>query len=288
VSWDRVSEGFFRTLGIPLVAGRAFDDRDRSGAPRVAIVNRSFARRYFGASSPVGARFDFAVPGRAPGIEIVGVVEDARFASVREDARPMFFLPLTQNPADPSFGERESTSVREAIVRVDDASGRAIGELRKAIAEVDPRILVAKAEPFSDRRSESVSREVLVSGLAAGFGALAIFLAVVGVGGVMSFLAARRTSEFGIRLALGATGGSLQRLVLREALAMVAAGGAAGIALAAAGLGLLRRELFGVGPADPAVWGAVVVLLAAMALAAGWLPARRASRVDPIAALRQE
>jgi len=288
ISWDRASPGYFRTLGIAIAAGRGFEERDGPASPRVAVVNRAFARRYFGSASPLGARFDFAVPGRAPGIEIVGVVGDARFESVRENPQPMFFLPLTQNPADANFGERESTSIHEAAVRFGGAAGPAIGEVRRIIAEVDPRILVARAEPLLARRSESISREILVGGLAAGLGGLAMFLAAVGVAGVMSFLSARRTSEFGVRLALGATGGAIQRQVLGETLAVVAAGAAAGVALTGAGLGLLRHELFGVGPADPAVWGAVVVLLAAMALAAGWLPARRAARVDPIAALRQE
>jgi predicted permease len=289
VSWDRVSPGFFPTLEVAMTAGRAFDDRDRAGAPRVAIVNRAFARKFFGSASPIGQVFDFAEPGRTPAIEIVGVVDDVRFESIREEARAMFFLPLAQNPGSPNFAERESTSIHEAVVRLRGAAmGSGVGDIRQAIAEVDPRILVARVQPLVDRRSESVSREILVSGLAGAFGLLALFLAAVGVAGVMSFLAARRTAEFGIRLALGASGNALQRMVLRETFAVVAAGSAAGIVLTVAGLGLLRHELFGIGPADPAVWGIVVVLLAAMGISAGWLPSRRASRIDPIAALRQE
>jgi predicted permease len=286
--YNSVSPGYFETVGMRLVAGRSFTEADDSpSAPHVTVVNESFARRFFPGGA-VGRSLTLGRPGRgknAPGgapegppVEIVGIVHDAKYNNLREDAKPLFFLPFAQM----------TRSLRALEVRTAQPSAAIAGPVREALAGVTKDIMIRGVSTLAEQVDASLAAEQLLLRLCVVFGALALLLACVGLYGVIAYSVAQRTAEIGVRVALGATPASVMRGVLRETMVLVVAGVAIGIPAALASSSLLVSFLFGITPRDPATFaGAAAILLSSAALAAA-IPAVRAARVDPIVALRYE
>jgi predicted permease len=274
-----VSPGYFANVGIPLVAGREFDDRDRQNGQPVTIVNESIARRWFPGVNPVGRRLG---PSR-PDMEIVGVVRDARTQSLHDAPVPMAYFPVTQ-----TTGLIRQSSLTNLDVRVSGGAGPSLGALRDAIRRSEPRLLIGDLVPKATHLRRDLSRERVVAYLSLSFGALALILASLGLYGVLSYGVARRTQEIGVRMALGARRAEVMRLVLGESMRMTAAGLGLGLAGAIVCSRYLSGMLFGVAPLDPAAFGAVVLALAVVTTLASYIPAHRATTVDPLVALRSE
>ncbi len=279
--FDVVGPRYFTTVGMPVLVGREFDGRDEASAARVVVINEEMARFYFAGSNPIGRRI---VHGDSDDWAIVGVARDAKLHGPRDEKERRYYLPYFQQQ------DQEFSSTRFMVrTAAGIAPSHMTTSLQQAVRAEDktlPIVSVASAAELFDRR---LVQEQMLATLAGAFGTLAIVLAAVGLYGVMAYRVARRTSEIGIRMALGANRIDVVSMVLREALWLVAAGVALGIAAALAGTRLIRTLLFGLSPADPltiAVTAAAMFVVVA-ALAAS-LPARRAAGVDPIVALRYE
>ena len=273
-----VGAGFFGKMGIPLIQGREFTDSDTAAAPQKAIVNETWARHFFPGQNPIGRRFNQG-DSKTYDIEVVGIVKDSKYSSVRQQAPKLYFLPYRQRKDNGSM----SFYVRSAL-----PAEQLAPQLRRTIAAIDPDLPVEELRTMAEQVRRNIRRDRLVFQLASAFAILATALAMLGLYGVMAFGVARRTREIGIRMALGAGEGMIRRLVLAEVLLMLGIGAALG---APAALGLARyaeSQLFGVKAFDPGVIAAAVAALSLAALFAGWLPARRAVRVNPIEALRYE
>ena len=275
-SVNAVTPSFFSTVGTPLLAGRGLSEADAARATHVAVVNRTLAQRYFGDwRLAIGHRFGLA----RPDIEIIGVVEDARgLANLKAPALPSVFVPLAQRPVIP----------REMQVRTSGAPAMAIAAVRHAIAEAVPGLPIESMDPVEVRVDRSLSQERMVVLLTSAFGALALALAAFGLFGILSYAIARRTSEIGLRIALGATPSSVQWSVVRDALQLVLYGVLIGLPLVGIGGRLASGLIFGVSPYDPSTVLAAVLVLVVVGAGASAAPARRASRVDPMIALREE
>jgi putative ABC transport system permease protein len=280
VSRDQISPNFFSTLGVPLLAGREFSASDAADSPKVAIVNETFVQLYLAGRSPVGAHFGFGTGnGVKTNVEIVGVVKDEKYAHVREDKRAFTFTPLSQ---DKTLGQATF------YVRTSQAPELLFGAIRDAVRKIDPSLPTAHMKTEQTIVEEDLSSTAIVAGLSLAFGSVAALLGCIGIYGVLAFLVVQRTREIGIRIALGAMRGDIGRLVLREAVVLVAIGVAIGVP-AAYGLGrLMDSLLYGVSPGQPLTLLAGPVLMAVVALAAAYIPVRRATRVDPMVALRYE
>ena len=272
-----ITPDYFRALGIPLVRGRAFTDADRAGTPLVAIVNEAFARDFFPGEDPLGRRIVFG--SREPH-EIVGLVGDTRYRDVERPGEATFYVPMTQNDERWPF-------LSFAVWAGEDTAAIAPA-LRQAINAADPDQAIARIRTFEEALSTALAPRRFNTLLASLFSALALLLAAVGTYGVMAFAVSLRTRELGVRAALGASAAQLMRHVLGEGATLTAIAVLLGSLGGLAATGLLEGMLFGVGPRDPRVFVAVAVTLSAVALAAAWLPARRATRVNPLAALREE
>jgi predicted permease len=282
VQVDRVGPRYTKVLGMPLAQGREFDAHDGPGAPRVAMVNQAFVRSFFHGESPLGRRFGFGDnPAQAGTFEIVGVLGDAKFEGPRDAPERMILLPILQ--AQDQSGYMSDIEIRTAL----DPAG-VIPAVREAVAEVDARVPIAGVTTLRSRVDESMDRERLLTQLVGTFGLLAIALACVGLYGVVSQAVARRTGEVGIRMALGADRRDILVMVLGDVGRLILAGIALGIPGAVAASALVRNQLFGVAPADPLTLAGSAILLVTVAIAAGYVPARRAARIDPNVALRAE
>ncbi len=299
VDFNSVTPRFFETMGIPILLGRDFRAQDiplvaverpekfnpameddwRGDFARVALVNETFARRYFAGQSPVGRRFSQGMEYRAgKSFEIIGVVRDARYFGLREPVEPMVYAPAWTSASERMWLCIRTTGEPAALVT----------HIRQKVREIDPGLWIAHVRTLEQNLDENIVQERMVATLSGLFGLLALALAAVGLYGVMAHAVARRTREIGIRMALGAPRRQVLWMVLRDALVMVAAGTAAGIPAALVLSKLVASLLFGVSPQDPATLAAAIVVLVAVAAAASWLPARRASTVDPMDALRYE
>jgi predicted permease len=283
-SWLRVGPHYFETLGTPLLQGRAFEERDKPGAPRVAVVNETFARRFFPNGNAIGQRFGMSEEKHSGDYEIVGIVEDAKYQDTRGPAYATFFFPLLQAPP----GEPLRGWVSAIELHVADRVDGIEPAVRRAIAGIDPRITVLRVLSFGEQVALNFNQERLMARLTELFGALALILACLGLYGLTAYSVARRTNEIGIRMALGADRGNVLGLVLRSALMQVGLGLAIGIPAALAGGYVLASQLYQVKSYDPVILGAAALILAGAAVLAASIPARRASRVDPIVALRHE
>jgi predicted permease len=282
---DFITPRMFAAFGIAVDAGRDFDDRDTPATPRVMIVNEAFARRYTPGVSPVGKPLTLTF--RAQGdyslgtLTVVGVVRDSVFRSVRSPAEPTVYLPLGQDTS-PILTTNFYLGVRSA----GQPPSQLIRAVSAAILGVN-RDIVWKARPIGDEVRDALAQDRIVAELSGFFGGLALLLAGLGLYGVTSYAVARRRAELGIRMALGAAPASVMRLVLARVSALVAAGVAVGAALALAAARLVTTLLYGLEPRDPATLVGAVVTLAAVGALAGWLPAYRASRIDPAEVLRE-
>ncbi|TAM78781.1 MAG: ABC transporter permease [Acidobacteria bacterium] len=276
-----IGPGYFRTLSIPLLQGREFTPRDNAAAPKVAVINETMARFYFGHQSAVGKRLSFVSP-EAGEIEIVGVASDSKYNSLREATPHMIYVPYLQTPpASLAYG-------MTLEIRTSGNPDAATGMVRQAIRETDNDVPILGFATLAQTVSESLAQERLVARLSTLFGILALVLASIGLYGVMAYNVARRTGEIGIRMALGARRTQMLGMVLREALELVALGAALGIPMTIAFAALISSQLYGVSPADPLTILASTVILGGVALIASYIPARRAAKVDPMVALRYE
>jgi putative ABC transport system permease protein len=280
VSRNEAGPNFFSTMGVPLLAGREFSSRDTLDGPKVAIVNETFVKRYLADRNPVGTRFGFGTGnGVKTDVEVVGVVKDGKYAHVREDKVPFAFLPLAE---DKTLGQATF------YVRTSQPPESFFALIRDTVRKIDPSLPTAHMKTEENVVAEDLSGEAIVAGLSLTFGSVAALLGCIGIYGVLAFLVVQRTREIGIRIALGAMRGDIGRLVLREAVVLLAIGVAIGVP-AAYGLGrLMDSMLYGVSPGQPLTLLAGPVLMAVVALAAAYIPVRRATRVDPMVALRYE
>jgi predicted permease len=274
-----VTPAYFATTGIPLVGGRTFDERDHETAAAVAIINRTVADRYFAGQNPVGRRLGFS----QLDTEIVGVVGDARTQTLHEEPVPMVYFPIGQKKV--ALGNAALTNLD---VRVSGDAAQAVGAIRDAIRKSEPALLVNEVSVMERRIERDLSRERVVAYLAFSFGALTLLLASLGLYGVLSYGVMRRTAEIGVRMALGAQRGQVVRWVIGESARLMAVGSAAGLIATALGARYLSGLLFGVMPLDSISLVAVMITFAVVMTLASYLPARRAVRIDPIRALRQE
>jgi len=277
LSANWVGPRYFATMAIPVLQGREFDERDLVGAPKVALINETTARYFFGSESPLGRRFGIGDESRE--LEIVGVVKDGKSNSLRDTPQRFFYLPVLQD---------EQPSQVTFYVRAGGSPAALAAPLRTAVRELDAALPVFAVRTMEAQVDESLFFERMTAALSAAFGLLATLLAAVGLYGVMSYTVVRRTREIGIRMALGAGRSSVLRLVLREVAVLAVLGVALGLPSA---LGLSRfveSQLYGLSPTDPVTLGLAAVVLLSVALLAGYLPASRATRVDPMTALRYE
>ena len=277
-SFQAASEDYFRTMGIQVKAGRTFTSRDNEGAPRVAVVNQSLAQRYWPGQNPVGQRILVPTDSSQVAIEIVGIVADIRANGLEEPAEAELYVPLAQNP---------STILGIVLKsRVEPAS--LTGQMRAAVWSVDPEQPVTYEMAMTELTSESLAFRRAGMILAGAFGALALVLAAIGIFGVLSYSVSRRTREIGIRMALGASRGEVASRIMREGLVMTGAGIAIGLTAAVALSRFMSSVLFEVKPGDPLTYIAVAVILLTVAALATLIPARRATGVDPLVALRAD
>jgi predicted permease len=271
-----ISPRYFATLGIPILAGRDFDERDSSRVPHVVIVNETFARRHFPGENPIGRTL---VTGMAQlPSQVVGVVADVRSTSLNAPPEADYFLPALQRPE----------AFTNILVRANLSPAAMLPIVREALRSVDPNLPLLQPRPLSDRIARTVADRKLALTLLAGFAALALVLAMLGVYSVMAHLVSFRTSEIGLRMALGATPGVVMRMVLNQGRRLTLIGIAGGIAGALAVSRLLQQTLFEVDSTSPLVYIALSILLLAVTECAAWFPARRATRIDPVIALRTE
>jgi predicted permease len=277
---QRISPGFLRAMGTTLTAGRDFAAADDERAPPVAIVNESFAKRFLPGTNPIGARF-YRQGGSHSGelMEIVGVAKDSKWINLRDDSPAMYYRPYRQMGGTPA--------VRLAIRTAGDAEpvSRALLGMTQSI---DRGIALANVVPFREIVNRTLVIERLVAQVSAWFGALALLIAAVGLYGVLAFSVARRRREIGLRIAVGANPGTIERLFLKESLALVAVGVALGIPLATVVTRFVSSMLFGLAPHDPASIGIACAAVTLVTIAAAYGPARSAARTDPIVALREE
>jgi predicted permease len=273
---DLISPGYFDSMKIPLIEGRDFDWHDDSKAPRVMIVNQEFARRFLPNHSVIGHK----VHGWGEWFTIVGIAKDSKYHRVTENPQPYFYIPIRQI-FRPEYGltfhVRTSGSVNEAIAAV-----------RREAAAIDPAIVLFDAQSMTEYISASLFGAKIAANLLTLLSGIGLLLAAMGLYGVMAYSVAQRTREFGVRVAMGARPRDILRLILRESGTLTISGMTAGLILAALSARIVANAIYGVSPLDPLTYGAVGLVLVTVALAASYVPARRATKVDPMVALRYE
>ncbi len=281
VLYNRTGPGYFKTMDTALLAGRDFDQRDDLTGPKVAIVNEVFAQKIFGGGNPVGRTFRVQGPAGKPDLvyQVVGMVKNTKYYELREDFQPISFLPVAQAPYADSYATY--------VLRTNASVGGVLRAATAAVGEVNPGIGI-QFSVLTTQLKESLLRERLMAALAGAFGVLAGTLAVLGLYGVVAYMVARRRNELGVRIALGAGRGRVVGLVLKEAAVLLVIGLAVGVGLSLWAARAATAMLYGLKPYDPVTLGGAVLLLATVALIASYGPAYRASRLDPMDALREE
>jgi predicted permease len=292
--WTRITPGFFKTIGASMVEGRTISEDDNENTRRVAVVNESFARKFFGNQNPIGRHFGPG-PMRNAGIyEIVGVVQNIHYVtwSFRDPARAMYYVPETQavpfDQRDLQTDELVSQNLWNIVIWAPEHPVNMFMQVKKALAEVNPNLVMHDAQPYSRVIQESFDQQNMIASLAWLFGAVGLVLAAVGLYGVTAYGVEQRRSEIGVRMALGADRGSVVAMVLRGAFWQVGIGLGIGIPAAIAAGYLMASQLFGVKPWNPLLLAGATVLLGLAALVAAAIPARRAASIDPMQALRSE
>jgi predicted permease len=291
-SWDRVSHRYFSTIGQSIVRGRDFSQSDNTGSRPVAIVNQTFVKRFFPGEDPLGRHFGMDVSKYAGDYEIVGVVRDAKYNEPEKATKPMFFLPLEQSihyseEQMQSF-EQKSHFISGIQLHLRGPATNLEPQLRRALGEIDPNLTIISVNTMDEQEAMNFDQERMVAQLAGTFGVIALLLAAIGLYGLTAYTVVRRTSEIGVRMALGADRMSIVRLVLRGAFMQVAVGLLIGIPLAIGAGRLMTAKLFGVRSWDPKVFALAILSLGVCAAVASVLPARRAASTDPVKALRAD
>jgi predicted permease len=274
---NTVGHEYIRAVGLRLLSGRNFDSRDRADTQRVVLVNHAFAEKYFGDANPVGRFFGFGRRDQRR-LQIVGIVSDARLNNIHEEPPPMVYYSLVQSP--------EYTNVLE--VRTDSSPDLLSNSIRSAIRKAEPHLSILRITPQRVQIAHNLENEYLLTKLSAAFAGMALLLACVGLYGVIAYQTRRRTTEIGIRMALGAEPILIGWTIIREALTLVAAGVSCGLALAMVLQSYVRAFLFGISAWNPAILSAAIATLLLTSAIAAYLPARRASSIQPVNALRHE
>jgi predicted permease len=280
IFFNAVSPGYFSTVGTALQSGRDVSWSDTGTAPRIVVINESLARTLFPGSNPIGQRISIGLNEARRDLEIVGIVRDAKYQRLQEPTRRIAYVPYLQ------FPEFVAGNSLVAEVRMTRVSGETIGALRNAARAVSPTAPVG-VELMDTRVRDSLVRERLIASVATLLGAFSLVLCCGSLYGLMSQMVSRRTNEIGIRVALGASPAAVVWMVVRDTLKVAVAGAAAGLLLAAANTRVAQRFLYGISAVDAGSLAAAAVVLLATALLSGYLPARRAARVDPAIALRE-
>jgi predicted permease len=295
VGWLRVSPDYFETIGTPLLRGRVIGEEDTATSQRVAVVDEAFVRKFFPNQDPIGQHFGFDRSGHSGDYEIVGVVKDTQYRDPTETEykqNPMFFLPYFQkvNFVEPNY--RRMISQSEYISRIEiqfAGSAEEIGpQVRRVLAGIDPNLSIIEMHSFGEQVTRVFNQERLVARLTELFSLLALVLASIGLYGVTAYNIARRTSEIGIRMALGADRGDVVTMVLRGAFWQIGIGLIVGVPLVIVAGRLMASKLYGVGAFNPLVLGGAILALGFCAFIAGLVPARRAASIEPVQALRIE
>ena len=292
-TWDRVSPHFLDAVGVPVLRGRGFTAQDTATSQLVAIVNQTFVKRYFPNEDPVGKHFGIDHPQYSSSFEIVGVFEDFKMNGPRDPVRPVYLRPLAQRFTgfqEPELisGETGSMFANAMLLNFSAPQQNVETLLRRTLADIDPNLTVVDLRSFDAQVAANLNQERLIAKLTGLFGLLALILASVGLYGVTSYLVARRTSEIGVRMALGATRSSVLALVLRGALWQILVGLGLGIPAALFAGHLMASLLYGVGGYDPLALVGATLVLGLCATVAGFLPARRAASIEPMQALRTD
>ena len=292
-TWDRVSPGFLHAIGVPVVRGRGLTDQDTATSQAVAVVNQAFVKRFYSTEDPLGKHFGIESPQYSDMFEIVGVFEDFKINSPRDPVRPVFLRPMAQrltgfNDANMLRIETQSIFMSAMLLNFSVPPQGVDALVRRTLGDIDPNLTVIDLRPFEAQVAANFDGDRLLARLTSLFGILALTLASVGLYGVMSYLVARRTSEIGVRMALGASRSAVLAMVLRGALGQILVGLAVGIPAALWAGHLMASQLYGVGSYDPLALACAVLVLALCAAAAAFIPARRAASIEPVHALRTE
>ena len=288
-SFERIGPHYFETIGTRLVRGRTIGDQDTPNSPQVAVVNEAFVRKYFPKDDPIGKRFGLGDVRNAGDFEIVGVVEDAKYQDAREPAYPTFFMPFLQMAKDPKLAFMiGSHYIGDIELRVAGQPQNLEPAVRRTLADIDPNLNVLNVIALQEQLIRNFNQDRLIARLTELFGVLALLLACVGLYGVTAYSVARRTGEIGIRMALGANRSNVVGMVLRGVIVQLGLGLVVGLPVALAGGRLLSSQLYGVKSHDPVIVASAAIVLAASALLAGLVPARRAASIEPMRALRIE
>ncbi len=278
-SFNGVGPGYFKTMGIPLMMGREFTRADAFGAPKVGIVNQAFVEKFNLGDGPLGKRFALGGPGAKPDIEIVGIAQDAKYSHVKREVPPQYFLPYRQEAR---------LGYAYFYVRTAVPPEQLLATIPAVMRKLDGGLPLGDIKTMERQIQENVAPDRMISTLSLAFAVLATVLAAIGLYGVLAYTVAQRTREFGLRMALGADGGRVRGMVMKQVAVMTLVGGVSGLVIAV-GVGRLAESLlFEMKGYDPLVIGASTVALALVALVAGFIPALRASKIDPMNALRYE
>jgi predicted permease len=286
--------GFFETIGARVVQGRSIKEQDNATTRAIAVVNEAFVRRFFKHQNPIGQHFGLNRIQYAGKFEIVGVVCDIRYMTwdYKDPIRPMFWLSETQSVKydDPQFNTFDLFShfLGNIVIWAPGHPGGIEAEVRNAIASIDPNLVVYGVDPYSKVLAGDFQQANMIATLTMLFGVLGLVLAAVGLYGVMAYSVEQRTSEIGVRMALGADRANVVRMVIRSAFFQIGIGLGLGIPLAIAAGHLMTSQLFGVSPGDPRMLTIATLLLCGAGLLASWIPAARAATVEPMVALRTE
>ena len=292
-TWDRVSTHFLQSIGVPIVNGRDFKESDTATSPQVALVNEAFVKAYYPNKNPVGERFGIDMPQYSGSFQIVGVFRDFKINNPRDAIRPVYLRPLSQQftgyKEDMMIsGENQSMFIDSIIVSFKGPQADANDLMRRTLASINPNLTVTDLRTLNSQVEGNFNGERLIARLTGLFGVVALILASIGLYGVMSYFVARRTSEIGIRMALGATRSSVVAMIMQSAALQIVIGLAIGIPCALIAGKLMASQLYGVGSYDPAAFIGATAILALCAMLAGFIPARRAASTDPMKALRTE
>ena len=280
-NFNAVGPGYFTTLGIRLVSGRDVDARDTPQSPKVAVVSESFVKKFLGGRDPLSQSFQVEAPvgDPRPAIQIIGVVADTKYTDLREPFTPVAYLAATQDAQPGPY--------LQMVIRADSVSSAMTAATTRAITDINPTIAI-QYQTMREQLDRSLTRERLMATLSGFFGGLALFIATIGLYGVMSYMVGRRRTEIGVRMALGADAGTVVRMIVRETGVLLVAGLIVGAALSFYAARAATSFLYELKPSDPLTMAMAMATLASVTLLAGWIPARRAARLPPTVALREE